>query len=218
MQQPSRPLETFANPAPERDYTIRMTIPEFTCLCPKTGQPDFATLKLDYVPDERCVELKSLKLYIWSFPRSRRLPRGGDQRDPGGSGARARRRASCAFRPNSTSVAASTPRWSPNTASPAGRRRRRAACPEGRRRAAGRRYWADFDQIQLVQESAASACTGLPRVGIIARSFVKRRRLQMPSKKTAKGGQEARQGGTQGSGQTQSGRRRRKRRIAEART
>jgi 7-cyano-7-deazaguanine reductase len=60
-------LETFTNPAPERDYTIRMTIPEFTCLCPKTGQPDFATLKLEYVPDERCVELKSLKLYIWSF-------------------------------------------------------------------------------------------------------------------------------------------------------
>ncbi|MGB6310653.1 MAG: preQ(1) synthase [Steroidobacteraceae bacterium] len=63
-------LETFANPAPARDYTIRMTIPEFSCLCPKTGQPDFATLKLEYVPDERCVELKSLKLYIWSF-RSR---------------------------------------------------------------------------------------------------------------------------------------------------
>jgi 7-cyano-7-deazaguanine reductase len=60
-------LEIFANPTPERDYTIRMTIPEFTCLCPKTGQPDFATLKLEYVPDERCVELKSLKLYIWSF-------------------------------------------------------------------------------------------------------------------------------------------------------
>jgi len=61
------PLETFANPAPERDYTIRMTLPEFTCLCPKTGQPDFATMKLEYVPDERCVELKSLKLYIVSF-------------------------------------------------------------------------------------------------------------------------------------------------------
>jgi len=60
-------LELFTNPAPERDYTIRMTIPEFTCLCPKTGQPDFATLKLEYVPDQRCVELKSLKLYIWSF-------------------------------------------------------------------------------------------------------------------------------------------------------
>ena len=60
-------LETFANPAPERDYTIRMTLPEFTCLCPRTGQPDFATMKLEYVPDERCVELKSLKLYIWSF-------------------------------------------------------------------------------------------------------------------------------------------------------
>ncbi len=63
----STSLEIFANPAPERDYTIRMTIPEFSCLCPKTGQPDFATLKLEYVPDERCVELKSLKLYIWSF-------------------------------------------------------------------------------------------------------------------------------------------------------
>jgi 7-cyano-7-deazaguanine reductase len=60
-------LETFANPLPERDYTIRMSIPEFSCLCPRTGQPDFATLELEYVPDERCVELKSLKLYIWSF-------------------------------------------------------------------------------------------------------------------------------------------------------
>jgi 7-cyano-7-deazaguanine reductase len=67
MTQPNTSLETFANPAPERDYTIRMTIPEFSCLCPKTGQPDFATLKLEYVPAERCVELKSLKLYIWSF-------------------------------------------------------------------------------------------------------------------------------------------------------
>lgn len=67
MNQPSRHLETFSNPAPERDYTIRMTIPEFSCLCPKTGQPDFATMKLEYVPDERCVELKALKLYIWSF-------------------------------------------------------------------------------------------------------------------------------------------------------
>jgi 7-cyano-7-deazaguanine reductase len=60
-------LETFPNPAPDRDYTIRMSIPEFTCLCPKTGQPDFATLELEYVPDRLCVELKSLKLYIWSF-------------------------------------------------------------------------------------------------------------------------------------------------------
>src|SRR5512146_734286 len=60
-------LETFANPAPEGDYTIRMTLPEFTCLCPKTGQPDFATLELEYVPDRLCVELKALKLYIWSF-------------------------------------------------------------------------------------------------------------------------------------------------------
>ena len=70
MTEPSTSLETFANPAPERDYTIRMTLPEFSCLCPKTGQPDFATLQLAYVPHERCVELKSLKLYIWSF-RSR---------------------------------------------------------------------------------------------------------------------------------------------------
>src|ERR1700692_3480628 len=67
MTEPSTRLETFTNPAPERYYTNRMTIPEFTCLCPKTGQPDFATLKLEYVPDQRCVELKSLKLYVWSF-------------------------------------------------------------------------------------------------------------------------------------------------------
>jgi 7-cyano-7-deazaguanine reductase len=63
----SRNLETFPNPNPERDYVIRMEIPEFTCLCPKTGQPDFATLDLEYVPDATCVELKSLKLYVWSF-------------------------------------------------------------------------------------------------------------------------------------------------------
>ncbi len=67
MSAPSTALETFVNPAPEADYAIRMTIPEFSCLCPKTGQPDFATLKLEYVPNGRCVELKSLKLYIWSF-------------------------------------------------------------------------------------------------------------------------------------------------------
>ena len=65
--QPSTQLETFPNPSREADYTIRMTLPEFTCLCPKTGQPDFATFELEYVPDERCVELKSLKLYLWSF-------------------------------------------------------------------------------------------------------------------------------------------------------
>ena len=64
---PSRDLETFLNPAPERDYTIRIRVPEFTCLCPKTGQPDFAELTLEYVPDRRCVELKSLKLYVWSY-------------------------------------------------------------------------------------------------------------------------------------------------------
>ena len=65
--QPSKTLETFDNPTPERDYTIRIRLPEFTCLCPKTGQPDFATLNLEYVPEENCIELKSLKLYIWSF-------------------------------------------------------------------------------------------------------------------------------------------------------
>jgi 7-cyano-7-deazaguanine reductase len=64
---PSKKLESFANPSPARDYLIRMQIPEFTCLCPMTGQPDFATLFLDYVPDRKCVELKSLKLYIWSY-------------------------------------------------------------------------------------------------------------------------------------------------------
>ena len=64
---PTKALETFANPAPARDYTIRMQIPEFTCLCPRTGQPDFATLDIEYVPDQLCVELKSLKLYVWSF-------------------------------------------------------------------------------------------------------------------------------------------------------
>jgi 7-cyano-7-deazaguanine reductase len=66
-QTPTTELETFANPAADRDYTIRMHIPEFTCLCPRTGQPDFARLDLEYVPDRLCVELKSLKLYIWSF-------------------------------------------------------------------------------------------------------------------------------------------------------
>ena len=65
--QPSKALETFDNPRPERDYTIRITMPEFTCLCPKTGQPDFATIDLEYVADKQCVELKSLKLYIWAF-------------------------------------------------------------------------------------------------------------------------------------------------------
>jgi 7-cyano-7-deazaguanine reductase len=64
---PRRELETFNNPNPERDYTIRIRVPEFTCLCPKTGQPDFATLFLDYIPDAACVELKSLKQYVWSF-------------------------------------------------------------------------------------------------------------------------------------------------------
>ncbi|MFZ2493103.1 MAG: preQ(1) synthase [Thermoanaerobaculia bacterium] len=65
--QPTRNLETFPNPAPERDYEIAFEAPEFTCLCPMTGQPDFATIRIRYVPDERCVELKSLKLYLWSY-------------------------------------------------------------------------------------------------------------------------------------------------------
>jgi 7-cyano-7-deazaguanine reductase len=67
MAKPLKALETFPNPRPGRDFAIHMRIPEFTCLCPKTGQPDFATLYLDYVADGKCVELKSLKLYIWSF-------------------------------------------------------------------------------------------------------------------------------------------------------
>jgi 7-cyano-7-deazaguanine reductase len=65
--QPNRDLETFPNPQSNRDYTIRIREPEFTCLCPKTGQPDFATLHLEYIPDKLCLELKSLKLYVWSF-------------------------------------------------------------------------------------------------------------------------------------------------------
>ena len=65
--QPSRELETFPNPRPERPYEIAMDCPEFTCVCPKTGQPDFATIRIRYVPDRLCVELKSLKLYLWSF-------------------------------------------------------------------------------------------------------------------------------------------------------
>ena len=64
---PSKNLDTFPNPKPERDYVIRFECPEFTCLCPKTGQPDFATIRIEYVPDSLCIELKSLKLYLWSF-------------------------------------------------------------------------------------------------------------------------------------------------------
>ncbi len=60
-------LETFANPKPDRDYEIQFRCPEFTCVCPKTGQPDFAELRFRYIANERCVELKSLKLYLWSF-------------------------------------------------------------------------------------------------------------------------------------------------------
>ena len=70
MQRPSEPskdLQTFENPAPQNDYTIRITVPEFTCLCPLTGQPDFANFVIEYVPEALCVELKSLKMYFWSF-------------------------------------------------------------------------------------------------------------------------------------------------------
>jgi 7-cyano-7-deazaguanine reductase len=65
--QPNRDLETFPSPHPDRDYTVHIRVPEFTCLCPKTGQPDFATLHLEYIPDKLCVELKSLKQYVWSY-------------------------------------------------------------------------------------------------------------------------------------------------------
>jgi 7-cyano-7-deazaguanine reductase len=67
VAQPTRTLETFPNPNPSRGYEIRFECPEFTCLCPMTGQPDFATIRIAYVPGELCVELKSLKLYLWSF-------------------------------------------------------------------------------------------------------------------------------------------------------
>ena len=67
MTQPSKQIEIFKNPYPGREYTISIECPEFTCLCPKTGQPDFAEIRINYVPDEFCVELKSLKLYLWSY-------------------------------------------------------------------------------------------------------------------------------------------------------
>ena len=66
-KQPSKELEVFTNPNPDRDYEIHMDCPEFTCLCPKTGQPDFATIDITYVPDKLCIELKSLKQYLWSY-------------------------------------------------------------------------------------------------------------------------------------------------------
>ena len=64
---PSTTLETFDNPQPDRDYTIRIDAPEFTCLCPLTGQPDFASIQVEYIADQRCLELKALKLYFWSY-------------------------------------------------------------------------------------------------------------------------------------------------------
>jgi 7-cyano-7-deazaguanine reductase len=65
--QASKSIETFLNPKPDRDYTIEMNCPEFTCVCPKTGQPDFASLYIQYIPDKLCIELKSLKNYLWSY-------------------------------------------------------------------------------------------------------------------------------------------------------
>ena len=64
---PARTLEAVANPHPDRDYEVAMALPEFTCLCPITGQPDFATIRIRYVPDQHLVELKSLKVYMWSY-------------------------------------------------------------------------------------------------------------------------------------------------------
>ena len=64
---PSKKIETFPNPEPKRGYEINLTCPEFTCVCPKTGQPDFATIRITYIPDKLCVELKSLKIYLWSY-------------------------------------------------------------------------------------------------------------------------------------------------------
>ena len=64
---PSKALETFLNPTPKRHYEISFECPEFTCLCPRTGQPDFATIRIGYIPDKFCIELKSLKLYLWSY-------------------------------------------------------------------------------------------------------------------------------------------------------
>jgi 7-cyano-7-deazaguanine reductase len=130
---PQTQLETFANPQPDRDYTIRIGIPEFTCLCPKTGQPDFAQLELEYVPAGRCVELKSLKLYIWSF-RNR-----GAFHEAVTNEVLATLVA--ATEPRFMRLAACTRRSSPSTASRAGSRRSRSRCREAagarRRRCSG---------------------------------------------------------------------------------
>jgi 7-cyano-7-deazaguanine reductase len=113
--QPTGELETFANPAADCDYTIRMQIPEFTCLCPRTGQPDFATLDLEYVPDRLCVELKSLKLYVWSF-RDRGVFHEAVTNE-------------MASHLDATCAAASPPPLSPSADSAAGRLCRRLRCP-----------------------------------------------------------------------------------------
>mgnify|MGYP001564233743 CR=1 FL=1 len=107
---PNRIFATFPNPSPGRDYLIHMQIPEFTCLCPMTGQPDFATIVLDYIPDRRCVELKSLKLYIWSFRNEGAFHEAVANRILDDLCARSRR-ASCVSPRNSSSAAAFSPRW-----------------------------------------------------------------------------------------------------------
>ena len=104
-------LDTFENPRPGRSYEIRLEIPEFTCLCPKTGQPDFATIYVRYVPHALCVELKSLKLYFWSYREVGHLPRGRHQPDPGRSGGCPGSRGDYGRGGFSTFAAGSTP-WS----------------------------------------------------------------------------------------------------------
>ena len=85
---PSTSLDTFENPNPDRDYTIRIDMPEFTCLCPLTGQPDFASIEVEYVPDELCLELKSPEIVFLDLSRSGRIPRSRDQQNSGRPGCR----------------------------------------------------------------------------------------------------------------------------------
>jgi hypothetical protein len=114
---PQKLLETFPNPEPEREYEIHFTCPEFTCVCPRTGQPDFATIRITYVPDKTCVELKSLKLYLWSYRET-------SWRRPGLAGWRSRA--------ISTSAAGSTPSSRPGTPGGSDASRPRAGRDESR--------------------------------------------------------------------------------------
>jgi 7-cyano-7-deazaguanine reductase len=124
---PSKTLETFANPAPHRDFAIHMEVPEFTCLCPLTGQPDFATIVVDYIPTRCCVELKSLKLYMWSYRNEGAFHEAVTNRILDDLVARPSR-ASCASPRSGTCAAASSPTSSPSTGSRDGRRRRASTC------------------------------------------------------------------------------------------